>query len=347
MESAARALAFPFDSYNTLRKEQSSEALAARLEGFAARIRGSIGRVQLPGPSADRVPLHRPKQSKPPVSWIFVRSAPYTMADPDPSSIVHPLASYPGIISTQAFGDRVRGEISVGVNGGLIDGAGFGGGSAPFQIPMPERWLLGDVISSSAALMEVAGIPEETKHHSHAHLSAEVGFGLNPAVLRNIVIPDPLNECLIYHPGLSTAPVSGFIGIVASLEVAITLSHGASILGSKATVQPILDLGINADLRGLTPDNSNYQYLFRDWAYEADPTGSIGISVTIPFNYTADQLTVEARVRLYGLRGGVEDPAAGWVNAAFQNVDQNMPQTGIMPSLPCPFAVRQMSAFAW
>ncbi len=230
------------------------------------------------------------------------------------------------------------------VNGGLISGAGFGGGGPAYEIPMPERWLLGDAISSSAAVAQVEEIP--TGLTDYSHLRVEADFALAPAPLKNSVIADPLDECLIYHPGLSTSALDGFIGMTVYFEVGATLYSGSTIVGTSSKSQNILTYGINSELTGTTPDNGNSTYVLREWAFESDPTGAIPVSLIIPLDPSADQVIVEARAWLFGLRGGIGDPGAGWVNAAFQNVDANTPQTGVAPSLPCPFAVRRISAAA-
>jgi len=278
------------------------------------------------------------------LSRLFTRTAPYTIGEPDPPAAVRPLEAYPGVASSQSFGDRNSGELSVAVNGGLVSGAGFGGGAPPYEIPMPERWLLGDALSSSAAVAQVEGLPAGLNDYSHLRVAAE--FGLAPAPLKNTVIPDPLDECLIYHPGLSTSALDGFIGITAYFEVAATISCRSAIVGSMSTSESILTYGINSELTGTTPDDGNSQYVVREWAFESDPTGAIPVSLIIPFDHSADQVIVEARAWLFGLRGGIGDPGAGWVNAAFQNVNANTPATGVAPSLPCPFAVRRISAAA-
>lgn len=292
----ATANLLPLDSYNSARKEQSSRVLATRLADFANRTWDAGGLVQ--GAVADVA--HRRLDQSPAISppakrplKLFSRNAPYTIGEPDPPAIVQPLEGEPKVVSSQSFGDRNRGELSVAVNGGLISGAGFGGGASPYEIPMPERWLLGDAISSSAAVVQVEGIPTGLEDLSHLRVVAD--FGLAPAPLRNTVISDPLDECLTYHPGLDTSALDGFIGITVYFEVAVTLCAGSTIIATSSNSANILTYGINSELTGITPDNNTFKYLLREWAFEGDPTGAIPVSLIIPFDHSADQVIVEAR----------------------------------------------------
>ncbi len=325
------------EAYQRLRAEQASKILAGQLEAFAVTIRGEQS-----GPSHGR--LAQERIPGPFSTEIFSAVPPFTAGNPNPAQQVYPLPnSQPQLISIQEFGDPLTGQISVGVNGGMITGGGFGGGNnKPFLIPMPDRWLLGDAITSSASLFQVADIPPRILGTG---VVASAEFGWQVQQIPNVPVSlDSLGEAIIYQPGSIESSLKGLIGVVLYVEVAVSLIQGAKVLASNVVEENILNLAINAELRGATPDETNNEYLSRVWAFDGDINRTLNLSVTIPLNERADKLVVESRVVLVGLRGGIDDPAAGWVNAAFQNVSKMAPQTGIEPQRACPFIVRRMSA---
>ena len=323
--------------YQKLRAEQSSKLMNAQLSLLADQIRAGTSSPASEHRAESRFP--GPFQTE-----IFSVTPPYTSGGPNPPVQVRPLpGSQPQLIGIQEFADPATGLISVGVVGGLVTGGGFGGGNnKPFLIPMPDRWILGDAITSSASLYQVSGITERFVGNE---IIATGEFGWQVQEIPNVpVLADSFAEAITYNPGSMTSSLKGYVGVVASIDVAASLVQGNKILASNSAGENILNIAIDAELTGTTPDVGNNKYLSRIWAFDGNIGRDLNLTVSIPYDKRADQLVVECKVILAGLRGGIDDPEGGLINAAFQNVNKQTPQTGIEPFRGCPFIVRRMSA---
>jgi hypothetical protein len=84
--------------------------------------------------------------------------------------------------------------------------------------------------------------------------------------------------------------------------------------------------------------------MFRDFAFEGLKwNDTVSLAASIPFAPAADLLVVEATVRVYGLRGGVDDANAGYVACGF--VDRTSPGSGSVANMNAPFVVRKLLAW--
>jgi hypothetical protein len=109
----------------------------------------------------------------------------------------------------------------------------------------------------------------------------------------------------------------------------------------------ILTLGINARLSGDAFNEGNHQYLFRDFAFDgAGYNNIVSLSTEVPIVANADALVVEASVRLLGLRGGVNDPDAGYIGGGFVSIKPGTPGVG-SNLISAPIVVRNISAYRY
>lgn len=350
-------IAFPFDAYRNYRKKQSAETLSAQLEAFSQKVGLSKGQGQTgsPGRVADhmggavtRAPAGDPKQS-PSYVEILDTPPPYSSGHPNPDQAIQTPGSN-SAVNIEAFGNPANGRLSVGISGGRIDQTGFtrGPGNPEYFLQMPERWLGGDAISSTASVSQIIEFPPGQRFGANVVVEGHFGWvpdiGAVPHFSKKLIDPNlvGLSGAVVYNPGSVDSTMSGFVGVCAYFELAGTLMSESEILGGNSADATILNLGVNAVLTGETPDNYTGKFLFRDWAFDHDIHRQITIQTQLPLVESARQLIVEATVRLIGMRGGVNDPQGGYINAAF--ADRDAAKTATKPSLPCPFAVRRLSA---
>ena len=343
MESAdSREL---FDAYKKFHNLRSSRALAAQIEALAEKARIF---------PEDRIgaPIFADNQRPPPirgtkVTTLFDGAWPYTSGSPYPETRIRTRGS-PSNVNIEALADASLGRISVGVCGGRLAGGGFGSSShKPVYLEMPDRWSGGDAINSSASILQTVVIPNTQSAGSQIVVGVDLGW--NPIVSAN-GDHDPshyLDGCLLYNPGLNGSALSGFVGVSVNLELAVTQSSATGLLTSSVADQNVLNLGINTVSHGAVDDEPAAPFLFRDWAFEPDPTRIISLTAGAPLASGATQVIVEVTVRLAGMRGGVNDPNGGFINAAFADLRQGgAVQTVGVPVFACPFSVNRIQVVA-
>jgi len=300
-----KQLSFPKSKYAKLRKTQS-----VQLHDVIAEQVGMLTRKKVKKASDHSGGKHI---AMPDYVPLLATGPPYSSGDPYPEKTTSSSKRLRGVINTEALGNPATGHLSVGVYGGRLTGAGFPDPNkktpAEYLYPMPERWLLGDAISSAAAVLQYVPIPRLPQFKRRYTLFAEVDFGWDPILpAPSEGISDLLQECLLNVPGdPHTATMSGFVAVTAYFEAVVTLCAGSNILHSNTMTRNILSVGID----GESWDSAKRQYLFRDWAFEGDHTRIIPVPVSIALDPRADLLIVEAKAHLYGLRAGITDPAGG------------------------------------
>jgi hypothetical protein len=327
------------DSYKRFRHEHSAAAPERHLERIAAKARNPrASQMQFNEPTLwgwpEPPPLHRPPNANKTV--YFEKFAPFTGGQPDPDQRI---MSATGLVR-EAFGDPVRGQLSLGVSGGRVTDGGFGQATSTTYLDMPDRWLLGDAISANASIYEVIDVPKGTLANSLITVGAQ--FAWRPEEGQGRPISQWLDTCLTYAPGAASSAGSGFVGVTVTFELALTAVVNSEIVSSSSIVQNILSLGVNSQFPGNPPNGNTNEFLFRDWAFEPDPNRTIDLSVAAHAG-SATQIVVEASALLIGLRAGVNDPAGGAINAAFAAVGEGTVVTGAEPSFFCPFAVNIIS----
>ena len=140
--------------------------------------------------------------------------------------------------------------------------------------------------------------------------------------------------------------MSGLIDITAYFYLTVSALKNGIILTSASTFSVLLGKALAA--QGKT--TARVSVSLQDFCILTEP-GVVNqtVHVDVPITISgADQLVVEAQVRLAGMRGGVNDPGAGWLGAAFQGNPYH-PVTPVDLGLlgyPCPFAVTSVAAFA-
>lgn len=344
MDSATPAFELRHDVYRKMRQKQAAALQSTAIDRLISGIRSSAASSEGAG---QQLPMVR-SLPWPGVVQLTSNGPPYSSGNPNPEQKVS-LDTGQKAVSTNAFGDPVSGHLSVGVNGGRTTTGGFGA-YGTIVLPMPDSWLGGDLIRSSAAVYQVVhGI----RQAAPATLMTFVDFGWEPSLQKNISIevasggevPDNetagdflLTECTSYSPGTSDAALSGLVGLSASFEAAVTQFAGSEIVSSSNGGQSILNLAVNSQNPGATP-NMGGPYLYRDWAFESSYTRTLTIPVSMPLNANADRLIIEARVHLAGFRGGVDDPNGGYVAVDFAASPSWVANTS------APFIVRGISAF--
>jgi hypothetical protein len=89
-----------------------------------------------------------------------------------------------------------------------------------------------------------------------------------------------------------------------------------------------------------------FNLLWEDCVFIAPSTVNQTVDLQTKFSigsFAADKLLVEARVTLVGLRGGVNDPGAGFLGVKFQQGPPGVEQVSLGPlGYSCPFQVVDM-----
>jgi hypothetical protein len=347
------------EAYRKLRSEQSANALAAQLKTFTGRVcetsrhvpaglagTASEERIRsLAFPTTPKSPDTRfprfPRQNV-----FLVKSPPYTSGMPDPQQTTRTAGTASGAyFNIEAFGDPARGRLSVGVSAGITRDADWTGKT--YYSQLPDRWLLGDAITSTASVLEIVDIPQGLA--SGSSLSAAVQFGWDPmypggfAGSTNLLLNSLENVA-----GLPNSAMGGFVGVSAMAELTVSLVSGDTILQSGQAFTPILQLGIDAQSYGdeSSIDKLPAPYLFLDFAFNGNPWGIINLLAGASPADGAKQMFIETAVRLVGARGGVNDPNAGYVTAAFMDLYEGASPVSNVPNAPNPFVVNRITAFS-
>jgi hypothetical protein len=350
-------VAVPFEAYWKFREERMSKSVAAQLEAFAQKVRQTSKHVpptEVSEPSLERAihvePAHaRVPHKRLPLPGAFqVHSAPYTSGLPDPQLAINTPGNDPGtFFNIESFGDPVRGRFSVGVSAGNVKNADWTGGS--YYSELPDRWLFGDAITSTASLIQVINIDDAFKAKSV--LYADVKFGWDPRYPGGFEgAEDLLLGALSNTPGSKNSALGGFVGVDAVVELTVSLVSEAALLSSGQSSEQILQFAVDAEFPGNVQDQLPRPPLFRSFIFDQNPWNPVYLQASAPYREGAKQLVIETTVRLIGARGGVNDPNAGYVIAAFQDIDvqntANGPsQVSYLPLAPNPFVLSEIRAF--
>jgi hypothetical protein len=349
-------VAVPFEPYWKFREERMSKSVTAQLEAFANKVRQISKHLpppELSEPSLERQinvePAHAPVPNvRLALPGAFqVHTSPYTSGNPDPQLAINTPGNDPGtFFNIESFGDPVRGHFSVGVSAGNIEGD-FGGGN--FYSELPDRWLLGDAITSAASLIQVINIDDAFKAKSV--LYADVQFGWDPMYPGGFEgAEDLLLGALSTIPGSKNSVLGGFVGVDVVVELTVSLVSEAAVLSSGQTSEQILQFAVDAEFPGNVDDKAPMAPLFRSFIFDHNPWNPVDLQASAPYRAGAKQLVIETTVRLIGARGGVNDPNAGHVVAAFQDIDiqdvnNGVSQVSYIPYAPNPFFLREIRAF--
>lgn len=329
----------------------SVNSLASQLDALAQRVRETSTFVS-PEVTAKGVTkptsLYCPPAKKffPPRNVFLSKTFPYTEGSPDPEQAVHtPGTAQGSYFNIESYGDARRGRLSVGVSAGIIKDADWTGQT--FYSELPDRWLLGDAITSSASITQISALPHGI--HPGSYINADVGFAWDAMYPASF----PTTEDLLFNaidltPGTSASALGGLVAASAMVEMTISLLSGSGdVLSSGTASQNILNVGVDAVSYGNgVQDKVAAPFLFLDFAFFGNPLGTIDLQARAPFKAGANQVSIETSVRLVGLRGGVNDPNGGWVIAAFQDIYEGASPVSFIPFSPNPFLVRRITAFS-
>lgn len=347
--------------YTALRTEQSSQAYANQVAQFATKVNEALtnprpvdvmkvdakkkeGRLRNDVPGALKTQF-------PHTTLVFSKRPPFTSGSPNPATSVSTGGTYSDAYpNISTFGNPVNGHLSVGVSAGVQTVFAFDPSGMFGYTYLPDRWLLGDAISSTASILQLIDLPLDLKAGGALQTTVQFGWSpMPPAILSAELPQNYLFNALQNVPGSITAPLKGFVGVSAMVELSVSLEADGRILGQSQTFNNFLNLGINAEFPGLVSDFNAGSYLFLDFAFSSDPHETIDLVASIPYTPEAMHLIVETTVRLMGLRGGVNDPNAGYVLAGF--IDFNPTNTNENPQplsidvgfFPSPFCIYGIS----
>jgi hypothetical protein len=325
-------------------------SLALQLDHLARRVR-ETSRFAQAGVSTKGVtkPTSRhlmPKKKHfPPPDLFLVKTFPYTEGQPDPEYTAHTPGTAKGAyFNIEALGDRQRGRLSVGVSAGLVKDADWSGKT--FYSDLPERWILGDAISSSASLAQVAELPGGLAQGSHIYGDVQFGWDpMYPAFLADA--GNLLYGAIDLTPGSSDSALGGFVAVSAMAEITVTLLSDEGAVSSGSAYQTILNAAADAEFYGNgVQDKTPAPFLFLDFVFADNPWGIVQLQAGAPYVEGAKQVMIETSVRLVGARGGVNDPNGGWVSAAFMDLYEGASPVTYLPFAPNPFLIIRISAFS-
>ena len=311
------------DLYKTHRHvqiSQLSKLLADHLANNVA-VHRIIDRVEpmpidglvLPGDELLHVPAHR----------YFEKSAPYTSASPNPPRKTLSPGSSNRASDSAAWADAQSGDLSVGLSGGDRVWGGFGTqpGGNHYHADMPDRWLLGDALQTSAAIIQTVPVPGKLvggvfagRDPKTVSIIAEFLWKVSNPATHN----DPIALCLGYAAGDATAPHNGLIAMGANFTLMISLvSATGKILKSVLRSANALSVVVDATHPGNVQAQGNLPTLSWNWFFDGNSTKTFSILADIPFDQNAASIVVEAGVFLMGGRSSIGNAKAGWVGGEF------------------------------
>jgi hypothetical protein len=347
-------LKLPLEVYKKFRNERSSRVSANQIQALANRVlnrskRGS-GQRSPAATDATFLFLNRPLGISS-QNVFFDNGPPYTSGSPNPEYTERTggTAESPYYFNIEALGNPANGHLSVGISAGTIRGADWTGGT--YYSNLPGRWMWGDMIQGSASILQVVDLPTGLKPgtplSANVALSWEITF---PAIY---VITDPnwykqlYRDALRTVPGSSNSPMGGFVGVTAVVNLDVSIISDTAVLATSQDSQQILGLGVDAQNYGdAVQDKAPADYLWFDFAFaDNHPWTVINLLGSLGFVEGAKQMLVEITVRLVGARGGVADPNAGWVTAAFLDIGNGASPVADIPGRPNPFVVNRITTF--
>lgn len=334
-------------SFAKVRNQRASAAVKAQLNNFTNRVmagsRPVIGEEAL----GKRTPAY-PSYGFP---WphsrraFLAKTAPFTSGDPDPEYTAHTDGTAKGAyFNIESCGNPARGFLSAGVSAGIWRDADWSGKT--FYSELPDRWLLGDAISAKASILQTADLPDKLG----SNITVNAGVYWNPMypnwAAGGFGTANLIYDAFYLEPGLPDAPGNGFVGVTAYLEISVSLMSGEQELLNASSATNVLSVGVDAQYYGNVDDKVPAPYLFLDFISSGNPWQLIPLSVTIPASAGARQMVVEVSLNVFGLRAGVNDPNAGNVAVAFQDLYHGVSPVSFRPSAPNPFAVQRITAIS-
>jgi hypothetical protein len=328
----------------------------SQLEAFASKLREIFDRRQLAQSAAassstsnglaPSAPAFM-KRRIPRPNVFFVKSPPYTLGRPSPEYAVRTSGTaMDAYYNIEALGDASTGHLSVGVAAGVYRNADWSGNT--YYSDLPDRWLFGDAISSAASILQIVDVPQNIAVGSNVY--ADVQISWDPRY------PSSPNwryygEGLLYDaidnvPGLSSSALNGFVGVTAAVELVVSLVSGSTIVGQSQVSSNILSLGVDAEFAGKVTDKVGAPYLFLNFAFASNPWAIVSLRTGAQLVQETQQMLIDTTVRLFGLRGGVSDPDAGHVNAAFMDFPGAASPVSWVPLRPNPFVLNRITAFS-
>jgi len=282
---------------------------------------------------------------KPAVLLLFLHTGNYTFATPNPQvfTLTPPVGNpYKGITQTTLaeYADALTGSISLGFAGGDFR---YTTGAVEFSSQLPETFGQTDGIAATGSVFEVADI-SALAQPAELIVSASL---LCP--VRNDPALGPYGDfdgLFDSFPGLNSSAMRGLVDITAYFYLTVSALKDGIILTSASTFSVLLGKALVA--QGKT--TAWVPVSAQDFCIFIEP-GVVNQTVYLDVPITvsgADQLVVEAQVRLVGMRGGVSDPGAGWLGVSFQG-NLYHPVTPVDIGLlgyPCPFTVTSIAAYA-
>jgi hypothetical protein len=319
---------------------QKEKRLPKKLKPIAATKIGGKGAKVAP----DGFPPGWP-HPKPNMLPLFLHTGSYSFATPNPQvftltpSIGNP---YKGITQTALaeYADALTGSISLGFAGGDFR---FTTGAVEYSSPLPETFSQTDGITATGSVFEVADI-SALAQPANLIVSASLQCPVrNEPALAPYGDFDGLFDSF---PGLNSSAMNGLIDITAYFYLTVSALKDGTILSSASSFSVLLGKALAAQGKttAWVPISVQDFCIFIEPGV-VDQTVYLDVPITVS---GADQLVVEAQVRLVGMRGGVDDPGAGWLGVAFQG-NLYHPVTPVDLGLlgyPCPFTVTRIAAFA-
>jgi hypothetical protein len=328
-------------------KQEPSKFLPAYLKTPADLKKLSRKRVPASkgkgGPPAG-TPLRWPPGGGGELDYLFLHQGNFSFGVPDPQFFSATTPSdftyfYPKVGSTQIaeYADPLQGYVSLAMIGGDFHAAD---GSMFSASPMPQVFEgMFDGISASASVFQTAdisAIKQKTNIIAVSSIRCPINSGLP---LQN------LTDLIPIQAGVSSSAMSGLVHVAAQFILTVSSTPNGKTVSSNTNTTVLMGLAYNCT----APDYSSYNLLWDECVFTAPETMNETTHLATTFQIggmVADQLIVEAGIRLVGLRGGINDPGAGWIGAQFANY--NTPQVKEVAigseGFKCPFQILSIGA---
>jgi hypothetical protein len=247
---------------------------------------------------------------------IATLKAPFTKGSPDPAySEKLPGSESYSIPNIFSFGDPVTGELNVGLAGGVTPAGSVEWDQEPSSTLFPGRSGSGDQVSTRAGVTSVFIF--DPKQFSAIDTKATVGWGIH-------LLPgdDPTRifyEAFNLRAGTEASALNGYVAIYAVVYLTVALANAEKVLSTTNSLATIMDIAIDATHHGNQQFSAVEPFLRLNFAFMPDPFTKVVLGSLLPVLKGADRIITEVSVYLAGMRGGVNDPNAGWLATGFIN----------------------------
>jgi len=256
------------------------------------------------------------------VVTIATLKAPFASGDPQPAfGETLPGGENYSAPNVFACGDPARGELSIGLVGGVTTADDVEWSQQPSATLFPDRWRFGDQVSANASVTSVFPFDATPDEFSSIDISAAIRWGDQPSAGADLT--QEFYKSFELRAGDKSAPLNGYVSVYAAVYLTVAMANEHEILRTTSSFNQFMDVAIDADHHGNQEFAPIESFLRLDSAFNPEPFQQLLLQSSCGFPAGANRIITQVSAYLTGRRGGVNDPNAGYLATGFCN-----PQAG-------------------